>query len=191
MSALFDLPLVPGLRTRDAIVSEEEEAGLIAAIEGAGLTPFQFGQYEGKRLTRSFGAHYDFGRHRLVEAEPLPSWLQDVRARAAAFAGVQAEEFAHALLIRYDPGAGIGWHRDRPAFDQVVGISLGSAVELAFRRRRPDGGFDRRRLPLAPRSAYLLSGEARWAWEHGIAAHPALRYSITFRTIAPPRGQKR
>jgi alkylated DNA repair protein (DNA oxidative demethylase) len=42
-----------------------------------------------------------------------------------------------ALLIRYDPGAGIGWHRDRPLFEHVVGISLGAPATMRFRRRRP------------------------------------------------------
>lgn len=184
MTGLFDDILVPGLRTAEELIGTAEEAELIAQIDAAGLAPFQFGQYEGKRLTRSFGQHYDFSRHRLTQAEPIPGWLLPVRDKAAAFAGLAANDLGHALLIRYDPGAGIGWHKDRPVFDQVVGISLGAPAELAFRRRRPDGRFDRLRLPLPPRSAYLLSGEARHDWEHGIQAHAALRYSITFRTNA-------
>lgn len=184
MSDLFGEPVIPGLRTVEALVEPEEEALLIEAIDAAGLTPFQFGAFEGKRLTRSFGQHYDFTSHRLVEAEPLPNWLLPLRDKAAAFAGLAPEALVHVLLIRYDPGAGIGWHKDRPAFDQVIGVSLGSTTELAFRRRRDDGRFERRRLPLPPRSAYLLSGEARSHWEHGISSHSDLRYSITFRSLA-------
>ena len=86
-------------------------------------------------------------------------------------------------MIRYDPGAGIGWHRDRPQFDEVIGVSLGAPVTMAFRRRRADGKFDRVKLPLVPRSAYLLSGEVRSGWQHGIAAHDALRFSLTFRSL--------
>jgi alkylated DNA repair dioxygenase AlkB len=86
-------------------------------------------------------------------------------------------------LARYDPGAGIGWHRDRDVFDQVVGISLGTPATLRFRRRRP-GGFDRESLDVAPRSAYLLAGEARWDWEHRITPGDELRFSITFRTLS-------
>ena len=88
-----------------------------------------------------------------------------------------------ALLIRYDPGAGIGWHRDRPVFEHVVGVSLGVPATMRFRRRRP-GGFDRASVPLAPRSAYHLSGEARHGWEHSIAEMEETRWSITFRSFA-------
>ena len=105
-----------------------------------------------------------------------------LRDRAAYFAGINPDDFAHALLTRYDPGAGIGWHRDRAQFDQVVGISLGAPAVMRFRQRTPTG-FHRQRLELAPRSAYLLSGEVRREWEHSIAEQDALRCSITFRSL--------
>ena len=183
MTGLFDPPLIPGLRTTEGIVDPVEEAALIAAIDASGLTPFQFGAHQGKRLTRSFGLQYDFTHHQLVETEPLPSWLLPLRELAAAFAGLDPDALVHALLIRYDPEAGIGWHKDRPVFDQVIGISLGGTTDMAFRRRRLDQRFDRFRLPLGPRTAYLLSGEARDGWEHGIAAHAECRHSVTFRSL--------
>src|SRR3954453_12521465 len=105
------------------------------------------------------------------------------RAKVAAFAGLKAEDFVHVLLARYDPGAGIGWHRDRDVFDQVVGVSLGSPAVLRFRQRTPSG-FRRTSLQVEPRSAYLLSGEARCDWEHSIAPGDQLRFSITFRTLS-------
>lgn len=86
------------------------------------------------------------------------------------------------MLTRYDPSAGIGWHRDRPVFDRVIGISLGGEAVMRF-RRRTDRGFERRALPLPPRSAYLLSDEARFEWEHSIAPMQAPRWSITFRSL--------
>lgn len=184
MTDLFGEPMIPGLRTAPDLVDETEEAELIAHIDQTDLAPFQFGQFEGKRLTRSFGLHYDFSSHRLQEAEPIPLWLHPLREKAARFGNVAPAMLSHVLLIRYDPGAGIGWHKDRPVFDQVIGVSLGHSTILTFRRRRPDGGFARQRLPLPPRSAYHLSGEARSNWEHGIAAHEQRRYSITFRSIA-------
>ena len=39
-------------------------------------------------------------------------------------------------------------------------------------------------LPVEPRSAYLLSGEARYEWEHRIVPGDELRFSITFRTMS-------
>jgi alkylated DNA repair dioxygenase AlkB len=176
-------PVLPGLTVMPDIVSPEEERALTAAIDATGLTPFRFQGWLGKRLTTSFGWSYDFDKRRLSETEPIPGFLLPVRARAAAFAGLEPEALGHALLIRYDPGAGIGWHRDRPQFEHVVGISLGAPATMRFRRRR-EGGFDRATLPLAPRSIYHLTGEARHGWEHSIAPIDETRWSITFRSLA-------
>jgi alkylated DNA repair dioxygenase AlkB len=116
-------------------------------------------------------------------SEPIPDWLESLRSKAAVFANIATEDFVHVLLVRYDPGSGIGWHRDRPVFETVVGISLGSPATLRFRRRRP-GGFDRANVEVEPRSAYLISGPARHEWEHSIAPGETLRFSITFRTLS-------
>jgi alkylated DNA repair dioxygenase AlkB len=184
---LFDAPLVPGLVHREELIGRDEEAELIRAMEGVDLLPFQFQGWTGKRLTRTFGWRYDFDDRSFAPAEPLPEWLGSLRDKAAAFGGTDRAEFVHALVTRYDPGAGIGWHRDRPQFGRVVGITLAGAATLRF-RQRAGSGFRRVSLELAPRSAYLLSGEVREQWEHSIAAHDQLRYSITFRTLSE-RGQ--
>jgi len=193
---LFEVPLVPGLAYREELIGPDEETRLIAAIDALRLSPFKFQGWEGKRLTRSFGWRYDFDQRSFAPAEPLPDWLMPLREAAAAFAGIAANELGTALVTRYDPGAGIGWHRDRPQFDEVIGISLAGGAILRF-RQRTTSGFRRASIELAPRSAYLLSGEVRERWEHGIAAHDALRYSITFCTLsdrgkasasAPPTG---
>jgi alkylated DNA repair protein (DNA oxidative demethylase) len=184
MSAdLFGEPLIAGLEYRPGFISVAEERGLLGHLQQEQLSPFRFHGWEGKRLTRTFGWRYDFDDASFAPAEPIPDWLKPLRAKAAELARVEPDDFAHALLIRYDPGAGIGWHRDRPVFDRVVGVSLGSPAVLRFRRRRP-GGFDRTSLEVEPRSAYLLSGAARHGWEHSIAPGETLRFSITFRTLS-------
>jgi len=180
---LFGEPLIAGLDYRPDFISEAEERDLIEHLSGEDLSPFRFHGWTGKRLTRTYGWRYDFDDASFAPAEPIPDWLQPLRAKAASFAGVQPKELAHVLLVRYDPGAGIGWHRDRPQFEIVVGISLGSPATLRFRRRRP-GGFDRTQMEVEPRSAYRLSGEARHQWEHSIAPGDTLRFSITFRTLS-------
>lgn len=180
---LFGTPLLPGLSYGEEVLDAPEEAALVAAIDACALTPFRFQGWTGKRLTASFGWSYDFDRGRIAPGLEIPAFLGPLRERAAAFAGMPAAELEQALLIRYDPGAGIGWHRDRPMFDHVVGISLGEPAVLRL-RRRTDTGFDRRSLTLAPRSIYHLSGEARHAWEHGIAAMERTRWSVTFRSLS-------
>ena len=180
---LFGTPVLPGLATVDDLIAPDEEAALIAAIDSAPLSPFRFQGWTGKRLTTSYGWTYDFDSARFAQSEPIPDWLAALQARAADFAGLAADEFAHVLLIRYDPGAGIGWHRDRPVFEHVVGVSLGAPAVMRF-RRRIEGRFERRSLPLPPRAAYHLAGEARHGWEHSIAPIGATRWSITFRSLS-------
>jgi alkylated DNA repair dioxygenase AlkB len=180
---LFGEPLIAGLDHRPDFISPDEAGALVDHLSREELSPFRFHGWTGKRLTRTYGWRYDFDDASFAPAEPIPEWLHPVRAKAATLARVDPDEFVHVLLVRYDPGAGIGWHRDRSVFDKVVGISLGTAAVLRFRRRRA-GGFERAQLEVQPRSAYLLSGPARHEWEHSIAPGETLRFSITFRTLS-------
>jgi alkylated DNA repair dioxygenase AlkB len=191
---LFDAPLVPGLGFRADLITPVEEQALIAHISAGPMEPFRFQGWEGKRQTASFGWRYDFDEASFGPTEPIPDFLLPLRHKAASFAGLAEADLVQTLLIRYDPGAGIGWHRDRPVFEDVVGVSLAVPATLRLRRRRADG-FDRLALPLPPRSAYHLSGEVRHQWEHSIAAMDVTRWSVTFRTLsgkmpkkAGPRG---
>ena len=177
--ALFGAPA--GLSTRADFVSRDEEAELLAAAAVLPFKPFEYQGWFGKRETVSFGWRYDFNQARVEPAPPIPAFLQPLRARAAEFAGLDAGAFEQGLVIRYDVGAGIGWHRDRPVFDRVFGLSLLSPCVLRFRRRRGTG-FERFALDAQPRSAYLLDGEIRHQWEHSIAPMQAQRFSITFRS---------
>ncbi len=180
---LFGTPLVRGLGYRADFIGEIEERALIAHIDDVELTPFRFQRWTGKRLTRSFGWTYDFETGRFGPTEPLPDWLEKFRARAAGVAGLDPLALVQAMLIRYDVDARIGWHRDRPVFEHVIGTSLGASATMRF-RQRAGSGFVRVAAPLGPRSLYHISGPARHEWEHSIAPVKARRYSITFRSLA-------
>jgi alkylated DNA repair protein (DNA oxidative demethylase) len=184
MLDLFDTPLLPGLSTSPDLVTDAEGEALIAAIDGTALMPFRFQGWTGKRLTSSFGWNYDFDNQQVTRAAPIPDWLLPFRTRMAAFAGLDPELLIQALLIRYDPGAGIGWHRDRPIYEHVLGLSLGAPALMRFRRRRGDRDFERTLLPLEPRAAYHIAGVARHEWEHSIVEMEQPRWSITFRTAS-------
>ena len=183
MSLLFDAPLIDGLKYNEAVIGAVEERALIDRLSALELAPFRFHGWLGNRKTQSFGWHYEFDDASFVPSEPVPDWLQPIRARAASFAGLQPDNFVHVLLARYDPGAGIGWHRDRDVFEKVVGISLNTTATLRF-RQRAGRRLRRASLEVEPRSAYLLSGEARHDWEHSISPGQSLRFSITFRTLS-------
>ena len=181
MKLLFDKPLIDGLLYQNDIIDPAEEQALVDKLAGLDLSPFRFHGWLGNRKTKSFGWRYDFDDASFTRTEPIPDWLQSLRAKSAAFAGVEPDDFVHVLLARYDPGAGIGWHRDRPVFDRVFGLSLLSPCVLRFRRRR-GAGFERFALDAQPRSAYLLTGEIRHEWEHSISPMTVPRFSITFRS---------
>ena len=132
---LFDQSRLPGLRQAENFITPEQERALIAQIDAVDLSPFRFQQWTGKRLTHSFGWNYDFQTGTFAPTEPIPNWLQPLKERSARFAGIDPADLVQALVIRYDAGAGIGWHRDRPVFEHVVGISLGEPATLRFRRR--------------------------------------------------------
>ncbi len=182
---LFGAPragLPDGLRYAPDVISHDEAVRLVATFADLPFQAFDFHGFKGNRRIVSYGGRYDFSASRLEAAEPIPDFLLPARAAAAAFAGLEADAIQHAMVTEYAPGAGIGWHRDRPEFDKVIGLSFASEATMRF-RRRSGAGWERASLPLAPGSAYLLDGAARQDWQHSIAPGEQLRYSVTFRTL--------
>jgi alkylated DNA repair dioxygenase AlkB len=172
-----------GFRYAPDLISAAEERALIADMENLPFREFEFQGFVGKRRVVSFGWRYDFNGGGLQKIEPLPDFLLPLRDKAADFAGVDAHALEHALLTEYRPGAAIGWHKDRSLFDEVIGISLLSACNFRLRRNK-GAGWERRSLQAEPRSVYLLRGASRTEWEHSIPGVDALRYSVTFRSLA-------
>jgi len=177
---LFGSPVPPpkGFQYQRDFITPEEEHFLIAQIQSLPLAPYQYGEYEAKRRVYDYGFARE-GR----EVEPFPEWILPFRERAAHFAGEAPERIAQAHLIEYSPGSPIGWHRDSPPYEKVIGISLLSSCRFLLRRERRDGGWDRYEIEAEPRSGYVMAGPARSQWEHSIPPVSELRYSVTFRTI--------
>ena len=180
LPGLSDLP--EGFRYKPNLVDDRLEHSIITSMRELEFAPFQFHGFEGKRRVISFGWRYDFNGGGLKKAEELPAFLLPVREAAAASFGIEAASLEQALLLEYPPGSTIGWHRDRPVFGDVVGISLLSACTFRFRRKVGEK-WERRSLTAEPRSAYILQGPARSEWEHSIPEVSELRYSITFRSL--------
>ena len=171
-----------GFRYGREIVSADAESRLAAGIAALPLKEFLFQGFVAKRRVLSFGWRYDFERARFEQAEEMPAFLLDLRVRAAEFAGLRPQQLPHALVTEYAPGAQIGWHKDRPVFEDVIGVSLLSACTFRFRRKQ-GAKWQRYSVEAEPRSIYLLRGPSRWEWEHSIPAVDALRYSVTFRSL--------
>jgi alkylated DNA repair dioxygenase AlkB len=191
-SLLFaDAPVLPdGLVYEPEFLAPADEASLQDALRALPVAESRYRGYVAKRRTASFGCGYDFTANRLEPAPPLPAILEPVRARVAAWSGIPVARFVQGLVTEYRPGAPIGWHRDVPPFESVVGISLGGACRLRFRPYPPAKDWMRHAftLDLAPRSAYRMQREIRWRWQHAIPEVREARWSITFRTLAPDAG---
>lgn len=173
-----------GIKYQRDLLVPEEERNLVEHFRQLAFKPFEFHGHFGNRRTISFGFHYDFAKQDLLSAPDMPDFLLPVRERAAHFAEIPADDLQHALITEYRPGAGIGWHRDKSAFQDVIGISLVSPCTIRL-RRKTGSSWERMSFSAAPRSAYLLRGAVRNEWEHSIRPLSSLRYSITFRSLRP------
>jgi alkylated DNA repair dioxygenase AlkB len=164
------------------VISDDQQRAVVTRLAELPFEPFQFQGFLGKRRVVSFGWRYDFNTRELQRANEIPDFLVELRNLAAAYWGIDSARLRHALVTEYAPGAGIGWHRDRPEFDEVIGISL--LAPCLFRLRRKNAArWERASIELQPRSAYLLRSSARKDWQHSIPAVDKLRYSVTFRSF--------
>jgi alkylated DNA repair dioxygenase AlkB len=181
-------PLPEGFSYRPDAISSDDESRLLAEIAPLPFKEFQFHGFEGKRRVVSFGWRYDYNERKALTADPIPPFLREVCRKIQAASGFDLPELEQVLITEYAPGAPIGWHKDKPVFGNVMGLSLASACTFRLRRSDGDGRWRRISLRLEPRSAYLLADAARWKWEHSIPPVDALRYSITFRNRRSDNG---
>jgi alkylated DNA repair dioxygenase AlkB len=176
--------LLEGFRYRPKLITPAEEDELARQLESLPFQAFDFHGHLANRRVVGFGLRYDYDRREVVEASPIPGFLMPLRQKVAAFARLPADAFVQVLINEYRPGAGIGWHRDKPHFEAVAGVSL--LASCTFRLRRKTGArWERKTVIVEPRSAYLMTGAARSEWEHSIPPVAEHRYSITLRTLRP------
>ena len=180
-----DVPSIEGLRYEERFITPDDERALLDRIRSLTFHEMKMRGVVARRRVIHYGVSYSFETFRATPGPAIPDFLMPVREQAAAFSGVEAGALAEALITEYSPGATIGWHRDAPPFDVVVGISLASACRFRFRRGKVRA-WETAEIEMPPRSAYVLDGPARREWEHSIPAVKDLRYSITFRTLKKP-----
>jgi alkylated DNA repair dioxygenase AlkB len=172
--------LPDGFVYRPEFISIEEENDLLREIANLKFQPFDFHGYIAKRRIVEYGFEYDFTSRQAQTARPLPAFLEPFGLRAAAWAGIRDDEIIESVITEYSPGSPIGWHRDVPQFEIIIGISLKSSCRFRLKPYRKEGKL--LAISLEPRSAYILRGAARWQYQHSIPVVKTLRYSITFRT---------
>jgi alkylated DNA repair dioxygenase AlkB len=177
--------LPAGFRYQPEAITSQQERSLVEQISTLAFKAFEFRGFEGKRRTVSFGWRYDFNQQQLQQADPVAPFLIPIRKLGARFAGLDPEALEQITVIEYSPGSAIGWHKDRPMFGDVLGLSLLSPTRFRF-RRKSGKKWERAALIVEPRSLYLLRGPARDDWEHSIPPVDTLRYSITMRSFRTP-----
>jgi alkylated DNA repair dioxygenase AlkB len=181
LAATDELP--EGLLYREHFVSAAEERQLLDDLEAVEFRTVEMRGQTARRTVRHFGLDYEYESGELMPADPLPASMAWLRERCAALMERDPADLVQVLVSRYPQGAGIGWHRDAPMFGSTIaGVSLLAPCRMRF-QRTVGGVRSTASLELARRSAYLLSGKARWSWQHSIPATKELRYSITFRTL--------
>ncbi len=176
------LRLPDGLTYEPEFISSESEKELLDIFRELAFRTFEMHGVTAKRRVLHFGLTYSYLTTQVAPGEPIPEFLLPLREQIARCFGNEAEDYLEALINEYPAGAGIGWHRDAPVFEDVVGISIGSECRFKLRRgSKPSKvGFE---LGVQPRSLYRMAGSVRWEWQHSIPPAKDLRYSITFRTL--------
>ncbi len=173
-----------GFRYAADLFTVSTERAFVAQFQALPFKPFEFRGYQGNRRIVSFGYRYDYAGRTLRTSEAMPQFLEPLREIASQFSDIPPSRLEQALVTEYAPGAGIGWHRDKPMFEDVVALSFLAPCVLRL-RRQDETGWQREAVEVAPRSGYLLHGPVRSEWEHSIVPMDVLRYSVTFRSFRP------
>ncbi len=178
-----ELKTPEGLYYYPNFLSLKEEDTLLHFIESLTYQKVRIHGQDAKRTVVHYGYTYDYQAVSLVPGVPFPKLITDLSEKCAILAEIPTDSIVQCLISNYPAGSTIGWHRDKFIFGpKVIGISLQSSCSMRFQRTENAKRYVFEQI-LEPRSAYILSGQARYKWEHSIPAVPAKRYSITFRTL--------
>lgn len=170
-----------GFRYTPEFLSVDEEDEFLALVKSMPFRTIEMRGEVARRTVACFGFDYVYSRRDVASAEPFPPLLVRLRERAEALAG-DGSMLGQAIVTSYPAGAGINWHIDAPVFGpSIVGVSFGNSARLHLRQ-----AANVHRVIVVPRSAYVLSGEARREWAHRVSPVRAQRYSVTFRSLALP-----
>ena len=173
---------IEGLTLVVGFVTDQEASELLRVIDGDGEGEGE-GEGEGddawdqmaRRRVKHYGKRFSYVKRTVdleSDASDIPWSIRDtVLDRVASCAGLnrrhgEFESFDQVTVNEYQPGVGLSPHVDtHSAFgDTIISLSLHCGAVMVFRR----SGQHPRGVYLPPRSLLIMSGEARWAWEHYI-----------------------
>jgi alkylated DNA repair dioxygenase AlkB len=194
MNFLFNIreetaPDISGLTYISNFITPDEENALISSIDA------QPWLNDLKRRVQHYGYKYDYKARSISNDAylgPLPDWLSSISNKLhddRIFPSAPDQ----AIVNEYLPGQGISAHIDCvPCFaDTIASLSLGSSCIMEF--ANPKTG-EKKSIVLEDRSLIVLSGPARYEWQHAIPARKSdiisgiktkrsRRVSLTFRNV--------
>jgi alkylated DNA repair dioxygenase AlkB len=178
-------PAIPGLRYVPDYLDADDHDRLLFTVNACGW------QHAGGRGVQIYGYSYHHAKGGIYRVGDLPAWASDVAGRLWRD-GLMPYAADQMIANQSQGGVGIFSHVDAPAFDDsIVSLSLGSSCAMQF--TECDSGRVEEML-VEPRSAVVISGEAREKWKHGIPARSedlwmnqvvprGTRVSLTFRKM--------
>lgn len=183
--------LIPGLYYYNNCLSEAEEKQLIESLE-KDPNWFSVGNSDNSRKVLHYGFTYNYSSAgKLEEAPAFSETIQWLRSKIREIHPVPAElELNQCIVNKYLPGQGIASHIDKTTFkNYICCVTIGSGATMEFTK-----GDETVTLFTEPRSLYIMSGEARYDWKHGMRSRKSdvvdgkkkireTRYSLTFRTV--------
>jgi alkylated DNA repair dioxygenase AlkB len=180
--------VVAGLRYIPEYIDQSTHDRLMACVDAERwLTSVDHG-------VQIYGYNYSHVQRAAIRIGELPAWAHDLAA-CLWRDGLMPSMADQLVANEYHPGAGFFAHIDQAVFgDTVASVSLGSTCVMQFIECETGRTEE---LLLERRSVLLLSGEARWAWKHGIPARTvdpwlgtdvprSRRVSLTFRAMPVP-----
>lgn len=183
------MPRIPGMQYMRDFISSDEAGELCFNIDR------QPWRHDLKRRVQHYGYRYDYGARLAGPSSylgPLPDWLGPLKGRLMAASLLQGDP-NQVIVNEYLPGQGISPHVDCVCSfgPQIAILSLGTQCIMTFTHLQTG---DRIPVALEERSLTILSGAARYDWQHGIPPrkHDIIdgakmarrrRLSVTFRTV--------
>lgn len=208
---IYSHPDVPGLYYWPNCTDSDISTRVMDFINSEDVVWKAVGSGSNSRRAFHTGYDYDYKSGRVTPTAPIPDTFQELAARARQCCMAlqlhddseegqeQVPEFDQCLLNEYmvSHSQGITWHTDHKAFGPFITCyTFGSGTEMQFRL---PGTSNVVSVRVEPGSLYIMSGDARWEWQHcmpGRKSDPnpnggkriprGDRYSVTFRSVPHP-----
>jgi alkylated DNA repair dioxygenase AlkB len=186
---------IPGLKYIPRYISVDQQNQLIDVID---QQVWAIESIESKRRLQQHGYRYDYKNGFLAASTyigDLPDWASRLASRLLDD-GLTAAVPDQATVNEYYPGQGLTSHVDCVSCfgDTIITLSLGGSCVMEFTHSQTQ---EKREILLLPGSLLVLQREARYLWQHSVAALNRDKYkgrefvrsrrvSITFREAAFP-----